>query len=58
MKTLNIFYNLLRFEDNVDDHELGKIASQEKFEKDDYLCDGQILVLLMIKYMTSIVRLV
>ena len=40
LKTLKIFYAMLGFEDNSDDHEPGRTTNREKFEKDDYLCHG------------------
>lgn len=43
LKTLKIFYNVLGFEDNVDDHEPGRPTTREKFEKNDYLYHGKIL---------------
>lgn len=35
LKTLKIFYIVLGFEDNVDDHEPGRPTTREKFEKND-----------------------
>lgn len=46
LKTLKIFYIVLEFEDNADDRKLGRTKSRGKFEKNDYLCHGQILSVL------------
>lgn len=43
LKILEIFNTVLGFDDKVDDQDRSKTASSEKFEKDDYLCHGQIV---------------
>lgn len=43
LKTQEIFYIVLMFGDNVDDHEPSRIKSRENFESDDYFCRGHIL---------------
>lgn len=43
LKTFNIYYIALVFDNNVKDYEPGRFAPKENFNKDDYSCQGWFL---------------